>query len=112
MSQVIGWSLISRRGRRWCIVHCMTPRCHALPVALAAPSDHLTPMPVPSIEHQRFEQRRLAERIIAEVVRLRQAIDRHPRCGVELDRVATVLHELSSVSALLETATNPRIRTA
>ena len=73
----------------------------------ATSSEHLGAMPWPSVEHQRFEQRRLAERITAEVLRLRQAIDRHPRCRVELDRVASILHELSSVSASLVPATNP-----
>ena len=85
----------------------MTPH-HDLPMVPVTPSPRgLAPMPWPSVEHQRFEQRRLAERITAEVLRLRQAIDRHPRCRVELDRVASILHELSSVSAALVPATNP-----
>ncbi len=81
---------------------------HDLPVS--TPSDRRersAEMPWPNMAHQRFEQRRLAERIIAEVLRLRQAIDRHPRCRVELDRVASVLHELTSLSAELVPVTDP-----
>jgi len=85
----------------------MTPQ-HDLPTL--TPTDRRersTEMPWPNMAHQRFEQRRLAERIIAEVLRLRQAIDRHPRCRVELDRVASVLHELTSLSAELVPVTDP-----
>ncbi len=80
------------------------------PSLLPTPLEHrecTAEVPWPNLAHQRFEQRRLAERITAEVIRLRQAIDRHPRCRVELDRVASVLHELSSLSAELVPVTDP-----